>query len=521
MFYCENCGIELREGIQFCEECGSPVSNYILSENIQCGGLLHNLFERTDWEKSWRTVVSDGHKEGSSIGIILINTHDCPDLNNITTALNEFITAKWKQGVRYYCLDLNTEIVCRINGDSNIDSILPVLHAIYKIAVPDYLMIIGNTESISGKQWENHADEFDEYVCSDLPYLTMDLISPWDGRKYDFDRTVLTGRIPSCARNGFSEACSYLKNYVNFEHPTELIPFGLSAFQWKGVSEEIYRQLGSQLLLSPEIEVDYFNQVGIATINGGKEPNLLYFNLHGSDHENYWYGERDSHKPRAFASTGLPKKNGYVIGVEACYGANQFDENKQPKSILLEAIQNGCLAFVGSDTIAYGGARRGQVFCADVMISRFLFGIKEGKSVGQAFLDAKKELWSSKHKDDALIKTCAQFALYGDPSATLVRKKQHIVGNYSAYRNICVPIPDIGTAVRISQVKVNVQIETRLNQYIGRNYTSFHGIQPKYYKVHGTQLTQAMYTKREENMVQVLKLYYDQNGNIEREYLSR
>lgn len=523
MFYCENCGAELRMGTQFCEACGHCVPKYMLCDTELHGGLLANLFNKENWKETWAAEVFRGRQACCGVGILLINTKECYDTNNIEEAIRSFLCTKERQGIRYYCLDLSKEMVCKTRGYGSVEKVIQVLQAIYQVAVPDYLLIVGDTDSVGSKRWKNQAEDYDEFVCSDLPYSTMDLMSPWEGRQYDFENAVLVGRIPSCAKTGFMEACSYFRNYVSMDCIAEqIVPFGLSAFQWKEVSEDIYSQFSDRLLLSPSVVVEYFDYAGIEMLNGDRNPNLLYFNLHGSDTENYWYGQQDSRMPRAFSAAGLPKRNGYVIGVEACYGAVQINQNKEPNSILLEAMQNGCLAYVGSDTLAYGGIRRGQDCGADIIVSRFLYGVKGGQTFGESFLCAQNELWSSEYKDDVLLKTLAQFALYGDPSATLTRANAFSRGKrFDDIKKQSVTMPDVSAAISLSLIQVSAQIEMTLSQYIDKNYQEFSGIRPKCYQVRGSHWNQAIYTKQIKNVRQVLRLFYDRSGNVEREYLSR
>ena len=508
MFFCENCGAQLREGMLFCEECGEAVAAYAIQNTVAFPGLQDNPFCREDWMTQWADLARRERKDGRVVGILLTNTADCPDFSQLEKAIADFIAFKCGKGVRYFCLDLATEVVAGTRGDGGVEGVLQLLQRIYRVAVPDYLLIVGDNHAVGAKQWENPTDR-DACVRSDLPYWTMDAVSPWEGRKYDFGCMVPTGRIPGAAQSGFSEACAYLKNYIAWGNPQEPVQaFGLSAYQWREVSEDIYRALGSGLLLSPEVLVEYLDRA---------QGNLLYFNLHGSNMDNFWYGQRGDSYPKAFAADVLPRKLGYVIGVEACYGAVQHSAGRQPPSILLESMQNGCLAFVGSDTMAYGGIRRGQNCCADVIISRFLREVKAGSQFGPAFLAAMRELWSCGEKDDTLAKTLAQFALYGDPSASLVQKA---TPTYRHSGKLAVPMPDIGGAMQISLTKVNMQIEKSLQQYVGKYHESFRDITPRYYSVRGG-MGQAVYTKQLGADMQILKLYHDAFGRVTREYVSR
>ena len=508
MFFCENCGAQLREGMLFCEECGEAVAAYAIQDTVAFPGLQDNPFCREDWMTQWSDLIRSERKNGRSVGLLLTNTGDCPDSSELEKAVADFVICKRGQGVCYVCLDLATEVVAGTRGDGCVEGVLRLLQRIYRVAVPDYLLIVGDNHAVGAKQWENPTDK-DVCVRSDLPYWTMDTVSPWEGRKYDFGAAVPTGRIPSAAGSGFLEACAYLKNYIAWGQPHEPVQaFGMSAYQWREVSEDIYRALGSGLLLSPEALVEY-----IGTVEG----NLLYFNLHGSNTDNYWYGQRGNSYPKAFAACALPQKLGYVIGVEACYGAAQHSADRQPPSILLEAMKNGCLAFVGSDTVAYGGIRRGQNCCADVIISRFLREVKAGSQFGPAFLAAMQELWSCREKDDTLVKTLAQFALYGDPSVRLTEKA---APTYRHSGKLAVPMPDISGAMQISLTKVNMQIEKSLQQYVGKYHETFRDVTPQYYSVR-SGMGQAVYTKQLGADWQILKLYHDAFGRVTREYVSR
>ncbi len=521
MFYCENCGSELRNGIRFCEECGNPVPEYILSKTSRYDTLTDTIFAQRDWKQIWAQETASAAADGHRIGILLLNTCDCTSSRRFSDTVAEFIAFKKRLGIRWFCLDLNTENVCRGKGKSVIDHVLKVLRAIYTVCMPEYLMILGDTAAVGSAKWENTADRHDKYVTSDLPYLTMDLSSPWNGMQYDFNHMVLTGRVPGSAKNGFAEVCAYLKNYMALDQTScRIDPFGLSALQWQEVSHDIYRDFGQELLLSPDVVVEQVAANGLSAMNHGTEPNLLYFNLHGSDLENYWYGQRNNWMPRAFSAACLPRRNGYVIGVEACYGAIQMDA-KRPSSILMEAMAGGCLAFVGSSTVAFGGVRRGQNCCADVLIHRFLLAVKDGADFGHAFLNGFKALYCSKDMDDATVKTCAQFALYGDPSAALFHsaKSMSPPPAYTA-RTLSVPMPDVRSAVRMALWKVSADISARLDAHIAQYHSDFQHIKPVSYRMQGTDMYQSMYTKTSDGFVRILKLYYDNNGTVLREYVS-
>lgn len=521
MFYCENCGAELPVGVAFCEQCGEPISVYAITGSLRFGTLASNIFSYYAWKDLWVEEVNVAENEGVEIGIILTNTKNCSTIKQLEAAVSKFIAHKHRQGVRYYCLDLATEMVCGGKGNPDVENVLSVLRKVYMQRVPDYLMILGDTDSVGAVTWKNCTGDRDAYVDSDLPYLTMDLESPWSGRKFDFKNAVPTGRIPGRAGDGFADACCYLENCVKLGPPNLGVDaFGLSAHCWRDVSEDIYRQLGKELLLSPAITAEDFTRRGIAGLNNGVEPNLLYFNLHGSNLENYWYGQRDNQMPRVFAAMYLPKRNGYVIGVEACYGAIQIDQ-KQPPSVLLEALRNGCIAYVGSNTIAFGGARRGQKCCADVIVCRFLQEVKCGRTAGMAFLSAMEELCSARHSDDAVIKTSVQFALYGDPSAQLVKREGSNYRRSGQRRTISVAIPDVQSAVRMSLMKVSADIESKICDYVDKYYREFAGTYPVSYKMQEGKLFQAMYSKENNGIIRTLKLYHDASGTVVKEYVSR
>ncbi len=565
-YFCENCGSQLNVDDQFCENCGHPVPAGI-NENsknstIYSKGSLHEFnnlnrkdplvqsskndeeeiffFSHDGWESSWNDAAK---KYGNdNLGIIVTNMVGSDDDNvrlkydNLVHTLTKYIAFRRQNGVYYFVLDMATQTVLIPQGYAvSSKSVVSVLKEIYRVAKPKYLLIVGNEESIGAVKWESEtyvapgADvnrgDSDRFVDSDLPYLTLDFESPWSGQQwqdYSFEQCVRVGRVPSRALSAYGEAITYFENVINLDREKRALDsFGLSAQFWEATTKIVYQPFGKELLTSPNILEKDFLVDGIQKLNGGREPNLLYFALHGSDQTHYWYGENNERNyfPEVFSPNCLPSVGGYVIGSEACYGAKPNDCG----SILSSALKQGCLAFLGSSQIAYSG-RWGGCGCADFMVGEWLKKVADGYTFGDAYIAALKQLCRSELKPE-VIKTLAEYSLYGDPSLSLVAAKSSAMNFFRRnslplQNGIHIPMPDVRKAVSLRLTKVTEAIEAKLNRYIENYQKDFVGTTPYFFEVKGCNSYQAVYTKDLGLFSKIMKVYFDKNGNIGDVYFS-
>ena len=92
--------------------------------------------------------------------------------------------------------------------------------------------------------------------------------------------------------------------------------------------------------------------------------------------------------------------------------------------------------------------------------------------------------------DAETVKTLAEFALYGDPSARLkssAAKKLFAprVAEKSFPRGIRIPQPDVRNAVRCELCTVDEKIRSTVEAFVYRRYPEFEGTKAKYYRSTG------------------------------------
>lgn len=539
MPFCEQCGAKLVEGTRFCEECGTSVEDpekdldcveeMVAQDDLEESNLNGRIFKRMDWEFAWDKATS---RCENNLGLII--TRERALLNQIdgeTTGFNalidDFMTNARKRGVFYHYLNLDD---CDFyDGDGDVESVVNALRKVVDIARPKYLLLLGNEEIIQVAHWENRTSDGDEDVESDLCYSTLDTNSPWDGREYDFAEIMRVGRVPSYNGAGLDVLADYFDAVKGYAGTLpKVIPYGLSALVWKDESNDEYHVLSKDDVdLSPEVTKDTVARRIPA------DANLLFFNLHGSDNRRFWYGQEGGSYPEAFSPEVIDgRQNPYFIGVEACYGA-RYTHGLTPKSsIVLMALRNNCLAFLGSSKIAFGTSHpKGS--CADVVIGNYIKYISNGKSAGDAHLEGLKELCRDRASmDDADIKTLAEFALYGDPSVTMRGGEKSLgirsfFGKKSASKGIHIPMPNVRLAVEMALTEVDAKIEAVVDEFARDLIHAEFGIadlgasEQAVYVMKSTGLFQKVYRYEDQEVKRVAKVYFDRNGRIKKSLISK
>ena len=536
MPYCENCGNKLPEDACFCEECGARVSPTLkplggFSRGAESSSVEDSFSTFTgNWQSQWlQASLSAGSCE---LGIImtdvsaLANQLSCSP-SQLKKEIADYINNAKTRNVRYHLLDVGDNGVLPVESNDAF-AIVDLLKQITNIACPKYLFVLGNEEIVNVMSWKNECADSDELVLADLPYVTLDTNSPWNGQQYDFSQVLRTGRLPSYPGESLGEFVKYFATVSNYTPKLDTETFGLSALVWKNASNAQYRGISqSDVNTSPNITLNNVNQVI------SQNANLLYFNLHGSEQTKYWYGQQESSYPETFSPEVVRQiKTPYFIGVEACYGARYTQGLAPEDSIVLSAMQNGCLALLGSSKIAYGPCVPPGT-CADVIVGTFLKKTQNGESSGDAYCSALTELMAEKEPDDSTIKTLAEFSLYGDPSVKLAlneRTKFAKTLNTSIAR-IMVPMPDVHRAVKAVLIEQDCKAVKaflpKLEKYQLDVKESFdmsdymQGVEARYYKIGSNNLYQAVYEKDSGGWKSLMKIYFDEQGNIKKQLLSK
>ena len=488
--------------------------------------------ERVFAGADWRSVWSAKRAGAGRLGVILTNTQGLANADAFMQAMNSYIDYKAQRGVDYCLLDVKDQQVCPLYN-FGVDDMVDLLTCVYSVAVPDYLMIVGDSTVIPRAEWYNPCNDGDDTVPSDLAYTSLYTGSPWDGVIYDFENITQVGRIPAKAEDGFATAIKYFNNTKTFEGYAAAKSFAYSALVWEQTSRVEFAHLNPYLVTSPRYTSDNLGRIG-------SEYNLACFNLHGSDDDHAWYGQEGWDYPEAFNRDLLPINKGYALLTEACYGARPLYTN----SIVVTAMENNCIAFVGSTMIAYGYGD-GGICCADVIAQNFTRGIASGDTAGKAFLGALSAL-SSPGMCEQDIKTMAEFALYGDPSVTLIAGAAKKAARPAAAKCSAVK-KDTSRGIKLMSCdeengagakggitlyscspeeqahikKMASHVSTVGNEYVMKKFSSMQSVQPKVYKVVGKEEYRAVYTKNEGKVKSVVAMHLDGNGNVKKVYHSK
>lgn len=489
----------------------------------------YNIFASADWQSAWAAKRANAAR----LGIVLTNTSGLTSSAAFTQAFHGYIEHKAAQGIAYYLLDMKDQQVSYVPS-LTVESVVALLRTVYGVAVPDYLMIVGDASVIPNADWDNVCDDGDPTVPSDLAYIALDAGSPWDGAVYDFENITQVGRIPARANDDFATAVSYFNNTRAFDGYSAAKAFAYSALVWEKTSRAEFAHLSPYLVTSPKYTTNNLGRIG-------SEYNLACFNLHGSDEDHAWYGQEGWSYPEAFKKELLPINKGYALLTEACYGARPLYSD----SIVVNAIKNNCIAFVGSSKIAYGYAD-GSLCCADIIAKNFTAGMAKGETAGKSFLDALSAL-SHGYMCEEDIKTLAEFALYGDPSVTLIggaakKAARHAATKCSSVtkdssRGITLLSCDAEhgakgakggltlysfSAEEQAHIKQMVsQVSQKSNEYVLKKCSAMESVEPKVYKVAGKEEYRAVYTKTEGKIKSVVNMHLDAKGNVTKVYHSK
>ena len=533
MMFCEQCGSKLNPGAHFCEECGAAVvDGEAIRKDCSAEDSREDetsVFCGNDWASKWlKVATSCGNVE---VGVLMTRESALAEQLGvgrevIHAILSSYIGNMKTHDVNYCYLDLDN---CPFySGKGDVGSVVAALRAIVDIARPKYLFIVGNEDIIDVARWENEARDSDEEVESDLCYATLDVNSPWNGQTYKFDDALRVGRFPTCK----DESLEVFSHY--FDHAPrsngrlgELIPYGLSALVWEDESNDEYRAVSRDSVdVSPEVTKESVEH------RIPKNANLMFFNLHGSNNTKYWYGQEGGSYPEAFLPEVLSGwSSPYFIGVEACYGARYVGQIPSADSIVMTALRNNCLAFLGSSRIAFGTSEpKGS--CADIVVGEYIKCLPKGHSAGDAYLEGLKALaHDPSSMDDSDIKTLAEFALYGDPSVRMNTQKpaglmKAFFKGVVAPKGMFVPMPDVRKAVRMAIAEVDAKIESIIDDYYTNHVmpqlaAGLSDVRQSVFKMSNTGLNQKIYIAQSNGMTRVAKIYFDDRGTVKKTLISK
>ena len=536
MAFCEQCGARLTTGARFCEECGTPVEVGISEVAAQSSSESKNwynsfaVFKSGNWKKEWQKAAEDA--SGEELGIMMTSEASLAaqlgvDADDLRDTIVSYMRSADKRGVHYYYLDVEDNAIGNVEG-SDVAGIVSLLRRIVEVARPKYLFVLGNEEIIDVATWDNEANDSDSDVYSDLVYSTLDTISPWEGQEFNASEALRVGRLPTT--NGrFGDFTAYFENAMQgIGNVGKIRPYGLSALVWKEESNEEYSSVSdSKVDTCPEV-----GRWGVDKLIVKAEPDLFFFNLHGSDDTRFWYGQKGGEYPKAMSPDVIKEfPRAFFLGVEACYGA-RYIELEPEESIVKTALANKCLALLGSSKIAYGTSEP-EGSCADIVIGEFIRHIAKGDTAGDAHIAGLKKLTSASEMDDSDIKTLAEFALYGDPSACTGKNRN--LGAMKGFmkkfggvsKGIHIPMPDVRRATKLLLAEVDAKIERAIDDYVVASLMPAikqkgFSVEQKVFRMQNGRMNQKMYLmETDEHIRQIAKVYFDDNGKVHKALLSK
>ena len=287
------------------------------------------------------------------------------------------------------------------------------------------ILILGGGEVIPYFRLPNPAFDSDSSVFSDNPYGCPPKIVSLEkcllpqipvGRMPDgngSDVGLLLGQIQAAREAAMSLSTSP----PSFQKSS----FGYTAGIWKKASQEVWRGIGytgSLKVCPPLSDAD----VTSAWFNNRT---FLYFNVHGSNAEPFWFGQDATTFPKALSPAHVSRfcHERSMIVTEACYGAIEMDRQKET-SIPLAFLSSGSACVIGSTCTAYG-AFTPPVSEADLIALHFFRNVHKGVAFGMALVRARAQLAAvavsrQGYLDEDDKKTLLQFVLFGDPTITVL-----------------------------------------------------------------------------------------------------
>ncbi len=551
MAVCKVCGGFINDNENCCSFCGTTIERKIIQpanknqnvNNIDNSNIdfSFNIFNDADWEIKWKNSIEENS------GIILTDTSNVRKKDKFFSNLKQYIEFRLHDGISYYLLDLYDQKVLNIET-KEIENIIPILKKIYAIHSPNFLLIIGDDKVIPKMIWDNESGDDDEVVPSDFIYMILDFDSPWSGKEYDLEKLAPVGRIPTSSFFNFEESITYMQNTIKQSSVNIINGFAYSALEWEKTSINVFEDLSTNIYYSPDFVAikrgDRFKE--LPSLTGY---NLFGINLHGSSTTNYYYGQKNSLFPEAFYMGNLPNDfSPFVFMTEACYGAKSLFNYDNESSILLNALQRGCVGFVGSSMVAYGSVD-GGLCCADIIANTFIAAIKNELNLGDSF-KASLMILMEDDLDECGIKTFVEFALYGDPSIVFYKpntaKKVAYTKKEIKYTK---PRDNINRARKlipfnekvgyygkgnhdfvtvgfeesdINEIKkVAYEIKGITNEFVKTNYNEYSNVEPVMYKVFGADEYRSVYKIKEKDFDKVISIHLDNNGKVKKIYESK
>lgn len=457
MPFCHNCGVKVNADDAFCSECGaalSPVESYapqardIEVEDTSKGGIWGYIFtnlsalsaQLNTSPQNLQRIISeykDARREQINYIMIDASHYTYRDGGRVSLAAhNSWLEYQSIIADRY---DYDTKMLGR---------------------TVEYLFIIGDNEVIPmplvGEHLRRTMDgkEYTEQIDSDLPYGAL------YGEQTDrmlIDMTLCqvpqmlyVGRLPIGAQSSLSKLVEILSRIASVGRTGLRIDgfHGQCDPHWRDASVAVAGEYSNgkvgidsgdyrykSVAVTPyvvsnreyEKKCEQIEAIAPLREHINNRAALYYFNLHGSDApkstgfygqglNDYYNGMLEGISPEDV----MQFERNNIIVTEACYGA-RFIGRQTEQSMLLTALENNTVIYVGSSRVAYGSGR--VMSSADIIAHHFIKSISSGYTAGEAMHLARIALV----KNDGLTSqlthvTIAEFNLFSDPSLSISKR---------------------------------------------------------------------------------------------------
>ncbi len=535
--FCPECGSRIDdEQALFCEECGTRVRD----EELEVSNVEQQESKPEEGKSDFASM------DDAVCGLILTNLSllsakfNVP-VSSLEEVLQLYIEGKRKLGISWQLIDagnytfkkknlLGMGRTVHLKATDKPWAYMEILMDVHqhelKCGLPEsqYLFIIGGDDIVPMPCVRHYFPEADsdKTIDTDLLYAYPygeDMLEALENQQiFRYEQLFMVGRLPIGGDTTAEDVMNYLLR--SLKH-TEGIPitgaYGQCDPHWKNVSARVATDLiNCNLLpnLDGRIGADYYYHRMILspmvidrTVDQvlNKDASLFYFNLHGSDalQASGYFGEVPVHqgayqviRPEHLAT--LNQAN--VVVTEACYGARFIGLDKE-HSMLLSAMSNETLAFLGSSRVAWGSVDPEQgatpqnvgVGLADILAHTFMNALLRGFTVGQALFAARCAVFKARPGDLKTALTLVEFNLFGDPTLSLAvsggkkidgesLKKSNLVGTKQQLscevETVKSASKDTNSILNMVRSAVDANI-MQIHQSIANHLYAYYGIEPR------------------------------------------
>lgn len=440
MSFCHNCGQKIENNERFCSNCGVQL----------CSEKESHTAHETNAANKYGYILTNLTALGRKLKV---------NISQIKELLSLFISARRNENVYYECIDVSDAGLSPQDCWEKHQKILAgkYRHSLYhENKKTIYVFIIGGDDIIPMpvvKHFRPTSNEKD--IETDILYSflsepdTQQKLEKWE--LFQYPQTVHVGRLPLAADATWEHLENYLHRCVLLNQ-SKGIPLHQAYAQcdphWKKVSIEVMKEIINSnciptydppidprfyyqhIFLTPDITVDIVDKVF------NTDAQLYYFNMHGSNAPSVSGFLGQSIIEGQGASIGISPREltrankANIVVTEACYGA-KYIQKKVNDSMLLSAVTEQTMIYIGSSRIAYGAVDQplqSSVWTsnADIIAQVFMSEMLSGSTAGEALFKARSEVFKRTSEASAEnMLTVTEFNLFGDPSLKTSRTSEH------------------------------------------------------------------------------------------------